>query len=173
MTFQAYLAGQQGDQGKRYLVTGDIGAIVDGQLFVTGRSKELLIVNGRNIYPHDIEILVQNAVSGIEDVAVFSYDGSTSENIVVICELGRSARSWFSEQQDQPLSGELEKLANQVRVAVAPAEIAINHLRFVGPMGISKTTSGKTSYGQNRRAFTDLPDSIRQRNVSAEFRSKD
>ncbi|MCH8621034.1 fatty acyl-AMP ligase [Undibacterium sp. TS12] len=171
-TFHARL----GDQAEpRFLVTGDIGSIVDGQLYVTGRSKELLIVNGRNIYPHDIETMVQNAVSGIEDVAVFSYDDAQakSESIIVICELPRSARSWFKEGDDQSLSAELDKLANQVRLAVAPAEITIHHLRFVGPMGISKTTSGKTSYGQNRRSFADLPVSIRQRPVSAEFRNKD
>ncbi len=172
LTFHAQLADQP---QSRYLVTGDIGAIVDGQLYVTGRSKELMIVNGRNIYPHDVEALIQNAVAGIEDVAVFSYDDASakSESIIVICELARTARSWFADTLEQALSSELEKLANQIRLAVAPAEITITHLRFVGPMGISKTTSGKTSYGQNRRAFAELPDSIRSRSASAEFRSKD
>lgn len=171
LTFRARLA----DQAlARYLVTGDIGAIVDGQLYVTGRSKELMILNGRNIYPHDVEALIQNAVIGIEDVAVFSYDDASAKNesIIVICELARTARSWFVDSPEQTLSTELEKLANQIRLAVAPSEIAITHLRFVGPMGISKTTSGKTSYGQNRRAFADLPQSVRSRNVSAEFRNK-
>lgn len=172
LTFHAQLADQP---QSRYLVTGDIGAIVEGQLYVTGRSKELMIVNGRNIYPHDVEALIQNAVAGIEDVAVFSYDDASakSESIIVICELARTARSWFADTPEQTLSSELEKLANQIRLAVAPAEITITHLRFVGPTGISKTTSGKTSYGQNRRAFAELPDSIRSRNASAEFRSKD
>lgn len=172
LTFHAQLADQP---LSRYLVTGDIGAIVDGQLYVTGRSKELMIVNGRNIYPHDVEALIQNAVAGIEDVAVFSYDDASAKNesIIVICELARTARGWFADTAEQKLSAELEKLANQIRLAVAPAEIAITHLRFVGPMGISKTTSGKTSYGQNRRTFSELPDSIRSRAASAEFRSKD
>jgi acyl-CoA synthetase (AMP-forming)/AMP-acid ligase II len=172
LTFHAQFADQP---LSRYLVTGDIGAIVDGQLYVTGRSKELMIVNGRNIYPHDVEALIQNAVAGIEDVAVFSYDDASAKNesIIVICELARSARGWFADTAEQTLSAELEKLANQIRLAVAPAEIAITHLRFVGPMGISKTTSGKTSYGQNRRTFSELPESIRSRTASAEFRSKD
>ncbi|BBB61809.1 acyl-CoA synthetase [Undibacterium sp. KW1] len=172
LTFHAQFADQP---QSRYLVTGDIGAIVDGQLYVTGRSKELMIVNGRNIYPHDVEALIQNAVAGIEDVAVFSYDDASakSESIIVICELARTARGWFADTAEQTLGAELEKLANQIRLAVAPAEIAITHLRFVGPMGISKTTSGKTSYGQNRRAFSELPESIRSRTASAEFRSKD
>lgn len=172
LTFHAQLADQP---LSRYLVTGDIGTIADGQLYVTGRSKELMIVNGRNIYPHDVEALIQNVVAGIEDVAVFSYDDASAktESIIVICELARTARSWFADTAEQTLGAELEKLANQIRLAVAPAEIAITHLRFVGPMGISKTTSGKTSYGQNRRAFSELPESIRSRTASAEFRSKD
>ena len=177
LTFHAHLLPEKQQENTRFLVTGDIGAIVDGQLYVTGRSKELLIVNGRNIYPHDIETMVQNAVSEIEDVAVFSYDDAQakSESIIVICELARTARSWFKDdaEQQQSISTELEKLATQIRLAVAPAEITINHLRFVGPMGISKTTSGKTSYGQNRRLFAELPVSIRQASVSAEFRNKD
>lgn len=172
LTFHAQLADQP---LSRYLATGDIGAIVDGQLYVTGRSKELMIVNGRNIYPHDVEALIQNAVAGIEDVAVFSYDDASAKNesIIVICELARTARGCFADTVEQTLGAELEKLANQIRLAVAPAEIAITHLRFVGPMGISKTTSGKTSYGQNRRAISELPESIRSRTASAEFRSKD
>ncbi|MFZ6876049.1 fatty acyl-AMP ligase [Undibacterium sp. Di27W] len=171
LTFHAQLADQP---LTRYLVTGDIGAIVDGQLYVTGRSKELMILNGRNIYPHDVEALIQNTVAGIEDVAVFSYDDASAKNesIIVICELTRTARTWFADTPEQTLSTELEKLANQIRLAVAPAEITITHLRFVGPMGISKTTSGKTSYGQNRRAFAELPDSIRSRTASAEFRNR-
>ncbi|MES2039337.1 MAG: fatty acyl-AMP ligase [Pseudomonadota bacterium] len=172
LTFHAQFADQP---LARYLVTGDIGAIVEGQLYVTGRSKELMILNGRNIYPHDVEALIQNAVIGIEDVAVFSYDDASAKNesIIVICELARAARSWFADMPEQTLGTELEKLANQIRLAVAPAEIAITHLRFVGPMGISKTTSGKTSYGQNRKIFAELPESIRSRTASAEFRNKD
>lgn len=171
-TFQARLAEQT---DVRYLVTGDIGAIVDGNLYVTGRSKELLIINGRNIYPHDIEALLQNSEVGIDGVVVFSYDDATakSEGIVAICELGRSARHWFLNDAEQTLSPELEKMAGKIRIAAAGAEVSISHLRFVGPMGIGKTTSGKTSYGHNRRAFYALPEQVRRRSSSAEFRVND
>ncbi|MDE2427613.1 MAG: fatty acyl-AMP ligase [Burkholderiales bacterium] len=171
-TFHAYIEGQP---TPRFLVTGDIGAIVDGQLYVTGRSKELLIVNGRNIYPHDIEELIQHAVSGIEDVAVFAYDraDAKSESIVVFCELGRAARHLFSASDELFVSPELEQLALKIRVAVASAEITISHIRFVGPMGIHKTTSGKTSYGQNRLSYCALSDVIRKRPTSAECKNKE
>lgn len=171
-TFQARLADRT---DVRYLVTGDIGAIVDGDLYVTGRSKELLIINGRNIYPHDVEALLQHCDANIDDVVVFSYDdpSANGESIVAVCELGRSARSWFLSDTEQTLSPELEKLAEKIKIAAANAEITISHLRFVGPMGISKTTSGKTSYGQNRRVFSELPEHIKRRSCSAEFRVND
>lgn len=49
------------DPDTPYLRTGDLGAIVDGELYVVGRSKELIIINGRNIYPHDIEFSAEAA----------------------------------------------------------------------------------------------------------------
>lgn len=169
-TFQARLADSP---EQTYLVTGDIGAIVDGQLYVTGRSKELLIVNGRNLYPHDLEAMVQTAVSEIEDVAIFSYDDAQAkrESIVVFCELPRSCRSWFNQDEQFKYSKELERLANSVRLAVASAEVSLDHIRFVGPMGIIKTTSGKTSYAQNRQKFAELPVEIKADKISADFRT--
>ena len=60
-TAETFGASLPDDPGSSYLRTGDLGAIVDGELFVVGRSKELIIVNGRNIYPHDIEFSAEAA----------------------------------------------------------------------------------------------------------------
>ncbi len=57
-----------------------------------------------------------------------------------------------------------------MKTAAAAAELTIAHLRFVGPMGIAKTSSGKTGYGQLRREFGALPACIRHRAMSAEAR---
>ena len=51
---QACVAGEEGS-GKRYLKTGDLGFIFQGELYVTGRLKDMMILRGRNIYPNDIE----------------------------------------------------------------------------------------------------------------------
>jgi acyl-CoA synthetase (AMP-forming)/AMP-acid ligase II len=56
-TFGATLADSaDGAAGRRYLRTGDLGTMLEGQLVVTGRRKDLVILDGRNFYPHDIEV---------------------------------------------------------------------------------------------------------------------
>lgn len=60
-TKEVFEARLPGDPDTAYLRTGDLGALVDGELYVVGRTKELIIVNGRNIYPHDIEFSAEAA----------------------------------------------------------------------------------------------------------------
>lgn len=170
-TFEARVADD--NSGTRYLATGDIGAIVDRQLYVTGRSKELLIINGRNLYPHDIEALLLSADARIGSAAVFGWNdpAATAETIVAVCELTRAARHLLPAKQDEAPSHELDRIASAMKIAAATAELSIAHLRFVGPMGIATTTSGKTGYGQLRREFGELPAGIRGAPLSADVRS--
>jgi acyl-CoA synthetase (AMP-forming)/AMP-acid ligase II len=173
-TFEARIEETGGNiAGQRYLATQDIGAVMNGQLYVTGRSKELLIINGRNLYPHDVEALLLTADDRIEGVAVFawSHEGAASETIVVVCELVRSARRLLSDERVQCFPQELERIASNLRVAAASTGVSIGHVRFVGPMGIGKTTSGKTAYGQLRREFDGLLAAVRAKTTSAELRT--
>ena len=169
-TFEATLAGDSG--GTRYLATGDIGAVVDGRLFVTGRSKELLIVNGRNLYPHDIEALLQTCDERVESAAVFAWNDPAAqcETVVAVCELARASRHLLPAAAEEAPASELLRIAEAMRVAAAAAELAISHLRFVGPMGIARTSSGKTAYGQLRSEFGALPGGIRRHPLSAQPR---
>lgn len=69
--------------GDGWLETGDKGyATEDGELVVTGRSKDLIIINGRNIWPQDIEWLLEHRLEGVREgsVAVFGTDGASAEN---------------------------------------------------------------------------------------------
>ena len=59
MRLQATLAGQAGS-GARYLRTGDMGFVLGGELYVTGRLKDMMILRGRNIYPNDIEDCIRS-----------------------------------------------------------------------------------------------------------------
>ena len=69
-----------------WLNTGDLGYMLDGQIVVTGRAKDLIIINGRNIWPQDLEWSAENEIDGLRnhDVAVFSVDENQQEKIVAL-----------------------------------------------------------------------------------------
>ncbi|MFC5498091.1 fatty acyl-AMP ligase [Caenimonas terrae] len=172
-TFEARLSDDAG--ATRYLATGDVGAVVDGRLYVTGRSKELLIVNGRNLYPHDIEALLQTCDERVESAAVFAWNdpAAQAETVVAVCELARASRHLLPAGPHEEPARELLRIAEALRSAAAAAELAIAHLRFVGPMGIARTSSGKTAYGQLRHEFGTLPGGVRSHPLSAQPRGAD
>ncbi len=81
--FRARLPGDDRD----YLRTGDLGFLLSGELFVTSRIKDLIIVDGRNIYPHDVEAAVVAADPAIRTAAAFSIEGVRRENLCVVAEV--------------------------------------------------------------------------------------
>ena len=99
-TFCARLA--NGDQ-TRFLRTGDLGFINNGELFVTGRLKDLIIIRGRNYYPQDIEATVESSHPAIESnaSAAFSVEVGGEERLVVACEVRRSSLSKLNSQHDR------------------------------------------------------------------------
>jgi acyl-CoA synthetase (AMP-forming)/AMP-acid ligase II len=141
-TFQAHTA----DGAGPYLRTGDLGLLHGGELYVTGRCKDLLIVNGRNLYPQDIEEFVQGvhpAVAGSRGVAV-AVDINDGERLVLI-------------QAIKPeLLGDtnFEELAAAIKRSAARAfEMAAPSVVFVNRAGIHLTTSGKVQRASMRAAF--------------------
>ncbi|MCP5245534.1 MAG: fatty acyl-AMP ligase [Burkholderiales bacterium] len=88
-TFKARLA--EADQSDTYLRTGDLGFLYKGELFVTGRHKDLIIINGRNHYPQDLEQTVIQAHPALADcrVAAFGIDVDTQERLVVVASIGK------------------------------------------------------------------------------------
>ncbi|WP_405431060.1 fatty acyl-AMP ligase [Micromonospora sp. NBC_00617] len=85
----------EGGDATGYLRTGDLGFVHDGDLFVTGRQKDVIIRKGRNFYPQDIEESAQHAVDGLHPncAAAFSVDDGSSERLIVLVEVdGRVAR---------------------------------------------------------------------------------
>ncbi|MDO3635516.1 fatty acyl-AMP ligase [Mycolicibacterium arseniciresistens] len=129
-----------------YLRTGDLGLLHDGELFVTGRLKDLLIANGRNLYPQDIEEFVQDvhpAVAGSRGCAV-AVDVDDAERLVLI------------QAIKTELLGDTScaELAAAVRTAVARGfEIPAPGVVFVERGGIHLTTSGKVQRASMRDAF--------------------
>jgi long chain fatty acid CoA FadD26 len=119
-----------------WLRTGDLGMLSDGDLFIIGRIKDLLIVDGRNHYPDDIEATVQE-ITGGRVVAISIPDGRT-EQLVTIIELKK-----HGESEEDALS-KLRNVKREVTSAISKSHsLRVADLVMVAPGTIPITTSGK------------------------------
>jgi acyl-CoA synthetase (AMP-forming)/AMP-acid ligase II len=135
-TFGGVLADAAGDAADvKWLRTGDLGFIDDGELFIVGRIKDLLIVRGVNHYPDDIEATC-SAVSGGR-VAAISVEDDTTEQLVAIIEVKPRATPEETEAK-------LTSVKNEITTAISQAHgISAADLVLVGRGAIPITTSGK------------------------------
>lgn len=138
------------DGRSEYLRTGDLGALFGGELYVTGRIKEMIIHHGRNLYPQDIEQAVQDSGPAFRrgGGAVFTvWDKETDRtHVVVVQELRPHA-------YDEP---DLPGLGATVRELVSRQfQLPAASVVLVRPGVISKTTSGKTQRTLMRQLFLD------------------
>lgn len=134
---------EDGERSEWYL-TGDYGYIANGELYVSGRKKDLIIVGGKNVYPQDLESLA-GEVSGVRKgrcVAFGMYDQeSGTEEVVVIAESE-------SPESDKKL------IADAIRKHVTKSSaIALRHVKVVDESWILKTSSGKTARSANKEKF--------------------
>jgi acyl-CoA synthetase (AMP-forming)/AMP-acid ligase II len=160
--FGARLAGIPGSPD--FLRTGDLGFVAEGELFVTGRRKEMLIVAGRNLYPHDLEEPARACHPDIRDIAVFAVDPAfAGERIIAVVEVEGESRHLLRAADSSPEPpAPLLALARAVRAAIGAAcDVAVAQVCVVLPGRILKTTSGKTRYAAIRRRFLDLPAALR------------
>ena len=119
-----------------WLRTGDLGFISDGELFIVGRIKDLLIVHGRNHAPDDIELTIQE-ISGGRVAAISVADGDT-EKLVAVIEVKKRGDS------DAEVAEKLATVRQEVASAVFNAHgLAVGDLVLVAPGSIPITTSGK------------------------------
>jgi acyl-CoA synthetase (AMP-forming)/AMP-acid ligase II len=133
-TFHAYTA----DTGAGpFLRTGDLGFIHEGQLYIGGRIKDLIIIDGENHYPQDIEFTVENAHPSVRNgcTAAFAIDKDGKERLVVVAELKPAGES------NPPVS---EAIAQEIRQAVSREHgIPVYDIVFIQARTIHKTSSGK------------------------------
>lgn len=136
-TFGAVLADPSpGTPEGPWLRTGDLGFLCDGELFIVGRMKDLLIVYGRNHYPEDIESTVQAITGG--RVAAISVPVDETEKLVTIIELKNRGDSGEHGQHG------LDALKNDVTAAISDSHgLNVADLVLVAPGSIPTTTSGK------------------------------
>jgi acyl-CoA synthetase (AMP-forming)/AMP-acid ligase II len=128
-----------------WLATGDLGVYVGDELFVTGRIKDLVIVDGRNHYPQDIEATVSRASSAVRSgyVTAFAVPGDSGEQLVVVAERAVGAGR-----------AELDPVAEAVRAAVSRHhQVRVAEVRLVAAGRIPRTTSGKLARTASRAEF--------------------
>ena len=128
-----------------WYLTGDFGYMVNGELYITGRKKDLIIVGGKNIYPQDLELLAYE-VPGVHAgrASAFGIFNETTgtEDVVLVAEV------------DSNNPAEQQKISDKIRVAVTRGSaVALRYVHIVGKHWLVKTSSGKTARSANRDKF--------------------
>jgi len=137
-----------------FLRTGDLGFLKDGELFVTGRLKDLIIVNGRNLYPNDIELTVEKSHPALRPAscAAFSVDTTGEEQLIIAAEVEPRYRPVVRSAPDGParasasgrLPLDIDAVIRAIRRSVAEEHDVRVHTAVLLKAGrIPKTTSGK------------------------------
>jgi amino acid adenylation domain-containing protein len=139
--FNAFLPDGEGP----FLRTGDLGFLAGGELYVTGRLKDLIILRGRNLYPQDVELTAERSHPDLRPggAAAFAVDAGDAgeERLVIVHEVERRRQSSIAE------------IAEAVRRAVAAEhEAQVHEVVLIRQSGLPKTSSGKVQ----RRRCRDL-----------------
>ena len=143
-TFHAYTV----DGAGPFMRTGDLGCLIDGELYITGRQKDVIIIRGRNHYPQDVEFTVQQSHVALKSDAgaAFAVEIDGEERLVVVQEVERKYRMRLVA----------EVVSAAVRQAVAENhELQVHTIVYLKPGGILKTSSGKIQRSANRKAFIE------------------
>ncbi|MDO9461105.1 MAG: fatty acyl-AMP ligase [Alphaproteobacteria bacterium] len=126
-----------------WLDTGDLGYLSGGALVITGRSKDLILVNGRNVWPQDLEWAVEHEVDGLRsgDVAAFSVDEAAAERVVLLAHCRKT-----SEIDREGL--------RQAIIETIRAKAGLDcEVMLVAPHSLPQTSSGKLSRTQARELY--------------------
>jgi amino acid adenylation domain-containing protein len=141
-TFKARLAKDK----HTYLRTGDLGYLDGKELYISGRLKDLIILQGRNVYPQDIEMAVENSCTAVRVgcTAAFAVEVNKQEQLVIVAEIKRTHRKI-----------DFQPAFTAIRQAVLQAVDAIPYsIVFISPATSLRTTSGKIQRQATKTAYT-------------------
>lgn len=147
-TARTFFAELSDSAHKKFLRTGDLGFMIGGQLYVSGRLKNIVIIRGLNYASEDIEDLAQSAhpaVSG-SPCAAFSIDGSSGEELVIVQEVNRSSLVSFDNAEVVEAIQESVVLHHGIRARA---------ILLVLPGSLPRTTSGKIQRFKARDLYLD------------------
>ena len=125
-----------------WLDTGDLGYLSGGQITPTGRSKDLILLNGRNIWPQDLEWTAESGVEGLRsgDVAAISL-GETEETVMLLVQCRSSD------------AAVRQRISDEVAALMRARHGVDAQIRLVGPRALPQTSSGKLSRSKARAMF--------------------
>lgn len=134
--------------GERWLRSGDLGFMHEDELYVHGRLKDLIIVRGQNIYPQDVERVVEAEVAAVRKgrIAAFRVDGPQGEGIGLAVEVGRL-------QRKRHAAAEIVRALHRA-VGMATGE-ALAVAVLLEPGALPKTSSGKLQRAATRKGWQD------------------
>ena len=139
-TFGASLSGEANGG---YLRTGDLGFFLDGDLFVTGRLKDVIIIRGSNHYPHDIERTAENSHEAVDMGAAFSVEGQREEQLVVVHQIRREHRK-----------ADMDEVLRSIRTSIVEEhELDPQSIVLIRPASLPITSSGKVQRSRCRDQY--------------------
>jgi fatty-acyl-CoA synthase len=138
-----------------WYLTGDLGYLADGEVYITGRIKDLIIVGGKNIYPQDLESLASE-VKGVHPgrVAAFGIPDELSgtEEVVIIAEVDLPITENDEDRWSNP--SDYNRVADEIRMRVTRgSDIALRRVKLVRRGWLIKTSSGKIARNANREKY--------------------
>lgn len=145
-TFKAFIKGEASHDG--WLRTGDLGFIHDGELYITGRLKDIIILHGRNYYPQDIEFITEKSHQSLRSgaSAAFSIEIDNREKLVIVAEVERT----YIRDFDALKVGEI------VRKNITDEfEQEVYAVVFIRTASILKTSSGKIQRKACKQGYLD------------------
>ncbi|HEY1650805.1 MAG TPA: fatty acyl-AMP ligase [Acidimicrobiales bacterium] len=133
-----------GDEGGPYMRTGDLAFVRDGQIVICGRAKDLIVIHGRNIHPHDVELTAEMAHEAVRrgGAAAFSVEENGVEALVIVVEV-----------DGDPDNAEITSAVRTV--LLREFEVHVADVLLVGPQGIPKTSSGKKQRSMTRTLWQE------------------
>lgn len=126
-----------------WLDTGDLGYLLDGQIVITGRAKDLIIIKGRNLWPQDLEWAAETDIAALRtgDLAIFSVDGEADEEVVALVQCRSSDTAVRDALAAQIASLFRGRFGIEARIVLVP------------PHALPQTSSGKLSRSRARAMY--------------------